>query len=106
MRSKPLQVVLVARGIVVNNEGKILIVRRVLYDSCNPGLWEFPGGKVEKGEGIWAARKREIEQETGLVVGGIVLVSYADDKSISDGEYKGVHVVRIFGVVTVTDGKL
>jgi 8-oxo-dGTP diphosphatase len=50
---------------VVCREGKILITRRL--DTVHlPGLWEFPGGKVETGETLKAALMREIREEVGL----------------------------------------
>ncbi len=44
---------------------EVLLVRR-----ANPpqaGLWGFPGGKVEWGEGLAAAARRELLEETGVV---------------------------------------
>jgi mutator protein MutT len=52
---------------VIGRDGKILITRRL--DSAHlPGLWEFPGGKVEPGETLKAALMREIREELGLNV--------------------------------------
>jgi 8-oxo-dGTP diphosphatase len=52
---------------VICRDGKILITRRV--DTAHlPGLWEFPGGKVEQGETLKAALMREIREEVGVNV--------------------------------------
>ena len=56
----------IAAGIVVQ-KGKILITRRKL-DGLLGGLWEFPGGKLQKGEDAQSACIREIREETGLDV--------------------------------------
>jgi mutator protein MutT len=46
---------------------EILITRR--FDNVHlPGLWEFPGGKVESGESMTAALQREIREELGVEI--------------------------------------
>ncbi len=56
----------VVAGLMIE-EGKILIARRHMHDS-NGGLWEFPGGKVEKGESPEQALSRELKEELDLYV--------------------------------------
>jgi 8-oxo-dGTP diphosphatase len=57
----------VAAAVIRGADGKILIARRA--DSQHQGgLWEFPGGKVEDGEGVLAALKRELAEELGIQV--------------------------------------
>ena len=51
----------VVAGIIYKNN-KFLIARRNLNKSQG-GLWEFPGGKVEKNESYENALKREIKEE-------------------------------------------
>jgi ADP-ribose pyrophosphatase YjhB (NUDIX family) len=62
------RVVLVIRSIILRNDGKILIVRRSENDSHLPGVWEFPGGKLDEGQNLSVAQKLEVKQETGLDV--------------------------------------
>ena len=56
----------VSAGLIWKN-GKVLIAKRP-KGSHNEGLWEFPGGKQEKGESIEDCLKREIEEELDIKV--------------------------------------
>lgn len=67
MRSTELNPVHVAVAIVVNSKGEILIARRPEGVHLE-GLWEFPGGKLEQGETVFAAIQRELVEETGIQI--------------------------------------
>lgn len=59
------RVVHVAVGVILNDQGKILIAKRP--DKVHQGgLWEFPGGKVEQGESLFDALKRELHEELAI----------------------------------------
>lgn len=51
---------------IIKHEGKVLIARRNYGEFC--GLWEFPGGKIEKDEDAKAALKREILEELNVEI--------------------------------------
>jgi A/G-specific adenine glycosylase len=52
---------------VIEREGRILLQERPA-GGLLAGLWEFPGGKVEPGEGLAAALRREIREEIGVEI--------------------------------------
>lgn len=54
-------------GAVVLHDGRILCTQRGPGGKL-PGLWEFPGGKVEGGESPPEALVREIREELGCLL--------------------------------------
>lgn len=54
-------------GGAICRDDHILVARRSVT-MAHPGLWEFPGGKVERGEAAEDALARELEEELALAV--------------------------------------
>lgn len=50
---------------IIERDGKILLAQRPA-SADQPGLWEFPGGKVEPGESQPQALVRELREELGI----------------------------------------
>ncbi len=56
----------VVAGVIVENERFFLVKRP--SNKKEGGFWEFPGGKVEKGEDLFQALKRELLEELNIIV--------------------------------------
>lgn len=54
-----------AGGVVLDEQGRLLVIRRL-------DKWDLPKGKVDPGEGIEAAAVREVQEECGI--GSVELV--------------------------------
>ncbi len=52
---------------LIDREGRVLIAQRPA-GKWQAGRWEFPGGKIEPGEGEEAALCRELDEELGVRV--------------------------------------
>ena len=60
----------VAVGVLIQPDGRFLLTSRPpgkVYE----GYWEFPGGKLEPGESVEQALRRELQEEIGLAVGAV-----------------------------------
>ena len=57
----------VVGAIIYNEDGKLLICQRNKNKSLGL-LWEFPGGKIEEGESVFDAIKREILEELDITI--------------------------------------
>ena len=65
-------VVDVAVGILIDASGRFLLTSRP-SGKVYAGYWEFPGGKLEAGEDVESALRRELQEEIGIVIGGATL---------------------------------
>lgn len=61
----------VAVGVLVRPDGQFLLTSRPpgkVYE----GYWEFPGGKLEAGETVEQALRRELQEEIGITIGKVL----------------------------------
>lgn len=64
-------------GVIVLRNGRVLLGQRV--GSHGAGTWALPGGHLEFGETIEDCARRELREETGLVLAGIQPAPYTND---------------------------
>jgi len=62
------QAVDVAVGVLIDADGRFLLTSRP-EGKVYAGYWEFPGGKLEAGESVAQALRRELHEELGITIG-------------------------------------
>lgn len=65
---KKLKYTRVVLAFIINQEGKLAILRRTADKSCSPLHLSIVGGGVQSGETYERAAKREIAEEAGIIV--------------------------------------
>ena len=60
----------VAVGVLIRADGAFLLTSRP-PGKVYAGYWEFPGGKVEPGETVEQALRRELQEEIGIIIGEV-----------------------------------
>jgi len=61
----------VAVGVLMHSDGRFLLTSRP-HGKVYAGYWEFPGGKLEAGETVEQALRRELHEELGIDIGSVV----------------------------------
>ena len=58
----------VAVGVLIDADGRFLLTSRP-EGKVYAGYWEYPGGKLEVGETVEDALRRELHEELGITIG-------------------------------------
>lgn len=87
-----------AKALIVNDEGKILILREPLKDNpgSKSGLYGLPGGRMEVNETYEQALKREVMEEAGLEVDVLYPIYLGEWSPVINGQK--CHIVAIFSL--------
>lgn len=80
------------KALIRDDQGKYLFLRRVPLFKPGAQEWDIPGGRIEHDEALVDALRREVKEETGLVLEGDVRLLAAQDIFV---EGKNLHVVRL-----------
>jgi 8-oxo-dGTP diphosphatase len=89
-------------GIVIDARGYVLLVKR--GNEPRKGHWSIPGGLLELGESLLEGVKREIREETGLMVEPREIVEVVD-RLYKEGDRVRYHYVIVDYWCTVVGGE-
>jgi 8-oxo-dGTP diphosphatase len=66
--SSPKPFSMAVKAVILDDEGRCLLIRRSAHNTHFAGCWEWPGGKLDPGESFATGLKREVMEECGLTV--------------------------------------
>jgi len=98
MDGKPFS--LTMKTVIVDEQGRTLVIRRSKANKNFPSKWEWPGGKVDPGEDFAVAAIREAREETGL---DVELTAVA---GVAEFEMPRVHVAMLCMEARIIRGTL
>ena len=98
-------IILVARSVIKDGSNKVLLLKRSRAETY-PSCWEFPGGKLNSFENIDEHVKREVFEETGLIVQVTKPAIHIHSIVEKSGRNKGYTYVNIFSESKLVGGKL
>ena len=74
-------------ALIVDDHGRLFLARRGSQAKNERGLWEFPGGAVERGERLADALRREIREEYGVEIEVGELLDVVDHILPEEGQH-------------------
>jgi len=96
----PMKTLWVSAVALVDADGRVLLAQRPEGKNL-AGLWEFPGGKIEKDEAPEAALIRELKEELGIDTSASCLAPL----TFSSHRYETFHLMMALFVCRVWQGQ-
>lgn len=72
-------------GVFVFKDGKFLMQKR--QGSHGAGTWAPPGGHLEFGETFAEAARREVLEETGIIIANLAIAAVTNDIFVEEGKH-------------------
>jgi 8-oxo-dGTP diphosphatase len=85
-------------GVIVRRSGRVLLGRR--RGTHGAGTWQFPGGHLKYGESLEDCARRELFEETGLVLAEVRLGPYTSDIFTEEN----CHYITLYAIGDSSEG--
>lgn len=86
-------------GVIVKRTGRVLLGRR--RGAHGAGTWQFPGGHLRFGESVEQCARRELLEETGIVINDVGLGPYTNDFFSEENR----HYITLYGIAESSTGE-
>lgn len=93
---------IVGIGAVIIHEGRVLLVKR--GNAPMQGEWSLPGGALETGETLVEGVRREVLEETGLLVEPVTMIEVFDRIARDQAGRVQYHYVLVDYLCRITSG--
>jgi ADP-ribose pyrophosphatase YjhB (NUDIX family) len=103
-REYPLAPVVGVGAVILDGLDRVLLIRR--GNEPLKGQWSLPGGALEVGETLMEGVRREVLEETGLVVEPVSMIEVFDRISRDSAGQVRFHYVLVDYLCRVTGGEL
>lgn len=72
----------------------------LLVNTKSTGKWFFPGGAIEKGEKTEEALRREVQEETGIILNELSFFTFKESFFYYEPHDQGYHSFNLFYIAT------
>lgn len=86
-------------GVLVQRDGRVLLGQRL--GAHGAGTWALPGGHLEYAESVAECARREVLEETGLILEQVAPGPYSSDVFATEGK----HYVTLFVLAHCAHGE-
>ena len=98
--------IITAGAIIINNDKKILLVKRPSDKKLFPNAWAFPGGKHEEWESLDETVVREVKEETWLDLVSFEKYSFAEYISEKSHNISHLYIGKVeWTLISETEAK-
>lgn len=79
----------VAKVVIIDDNQRVLMLKRSNYVDKYAGEWDLPGGHIQVGEDFNTGMKREVKEETGLDIQNPKFIQKIDNLDFYFCSYNG-----------------